>query len=246
MRTVEINQFWNPDIRVVGSEKTPIIVVDDPIVATDSLRESAAQNKHFHVHRNDGYPGVRTTLPNDYVDRLLPSLISLLREVYEIPNSYEHQLVHRLFSLITTPPEDLAILQRVPHFDALTGWYFATVHYLNSGSYAGTGIFRHRPTGFERITQDRYSDYVQAAESHMKANGPPAAEYISSTNDHYELIEEIGYKANRLLIYPGNLLHSTLIRSGTDIDWNPNTGRLTANIFINFVEPGRRDRAEEA
>ena len=238
MSEFEVNDRVSPDIRIVGNERTPVIVVDDPIVATDALKELAVQDKHFHVHRHDGYPGVRTELPGDYVDALAPLLTSLLRDVYEIPDSHEYKLIHRLYSLITTPPEDLGILQRVPHFDALTGWYFATVHYLNSGSYAGTGIFRHRPTGFERITEDRYPDYVQAAEAYMKANGPPAAEYMASTNDHYELIEEIEYRPNRLLIYPSNLLHSSLIRSSRNIDWNPSTGRLTANIFINFVESG--------
>lgn len=169
---------------------------------------------------------------------MLPPLLSLLREVYDIPPRFEHQLIHRLFSLITTPPEDLGILQRVPHFDTLNRWYFATVHYLNPGSYAGTGIFRHRPTGFERISNERYPDYVAAAEAQMKANGLPAAKYIDSSTDHYELIEEIEYRPNRLVIYPGNLLHSGLVQPDRDIGWDPRTGRLTANLFIDFVEPG--------
>ena len=155
------------------------------------------------------YPGIRTSLPDDYVEILLPALLPLLREIYAIPDAFEHELIRGQFSLITTPPEDLGVLQRVPHIDDMKSRYFATVHYLNAGTYAGTGIFRHRPTGFERISDERYPDFVAAAEAYIKANGLPAAGYIDASTDHFELIEEIEYKTNRLLIYPGNLLFCT-------------------------------------
>jgi hypothetical protein len=238
MPGIELNEHRSTDIRIVGNEQTPVIVIDEPIVATEALQEAASQDGSFHVDRRFAYPGVRTRLPDDYVDMLLPSLLSLLREVYEIPASLEHQLIHRLFSLITTPPEDLGVLQRVPHFDTLNPWYLATVHYLNPGTYAGTGIFRHQPTGFERISNERYQDYVAAAEAHMKVHGLPAAKYIDESTDHYELIEELEYRPNRMVIYPGNLLHSGLVQPERDIGWDPRTGRLTANLFIDFAEPG--------
>lgn len=238
MTGIELNKHRSPDIRIVGNERTPVIVIDEPVVATEALKEAASQDRGFHVDRGFAYPGVRTRLPDDYVDTLLPPLLSLLREIYEIPDSLEHQVIHRLFSLITTPPEDLGVLQRIPHFDTLNRWYFATVHYLNPGTYGGTGIFRHRPTGFERISNNRYQDYVAAAEAHMKANGLPDAKYIDTSTDHYELIEELDYRPNRMVVYPGNLLHSGLVQPDRDIGWDAKTGRLTANMFIDFVEPG--------
>lgn len=42
---------------------------------------------------------------------------------------------------------------------------------------------------------------------------------------------KIDYRPNRLLIYPGTLLHSGLIDAGTDLDTSPLSGRLTVNIF---------------
>jgi hypothetical protein len=48
------------------------------------------------------------------------------------------------------------------------------------------------------------------------------------------LYHQIEYRPNRLVIYPGNLLHSTIVNPQTDIDANPSSGRLTTNIFINF------------
>ena len=69
-------------------------------------------------------------------------------------------------------------------------------------------------------------------------HGLPDAGYIQASTDHYELIEEIEYQQNRLIVYPGNLLHSGLIQAGRDVSWDPSVGRLTANLFIDFVEPG--------
>jgi hypothetical protein len=236
MTEIAVNKHQDPEIRSVGNERTPLIVIDRPLVATEPMIQAATQQSGFHLDRRFAYPGIRARLPDDYVEALLPILIPLLREVYEIPAEYEYRLIHRLFSLITTPPEDLGVLQRVPHFDTLNPYYFATVHYLSAGTYAGTGIFRHRPTGFERISDARYQSYVQAAESHMKTHGLPAAEYITSSTDHYEFIDEIEYATNRMVIYPGNLLHSGLVCPDRDINPDPAKGRLTANLFIDFCE----------
>ena len=236
MTDIVLNKHRSPNIRLVGNEQTPVIVIDQPIVATEPLIRAAAQHPNFHLDRRFAYPGIRAQLPDDYVETLLPVLIPLLQEVYEIPAEYEYKLIHRLFSLITTQPEDLGVLQRVPHFDTLSTYYFATVHYLSPGAHAGTGIFRHRPTGFERVSDARYQSYVEAAETHMKSHGLPAPGYITSSTDHYELIDQFEYAPNRMVVYPGNLLHSGLIRPDRDINPDPSRGRLTANLFIDFVE----------
>lgn len=223
------------EIRIVGHERTPVIIIDQAIAAPEALIDAARQTAEFDVDPRFAYPGVRAELPDDYVDAMLPALLVLLRGVYAIPSELEHQLIHRVFSLVSTPPEDLALLQRVPHFDTLHQFYFATVHYLSPGTYAGTGLFRHRPTGFERLSEGRYPTYVQSAQAHMRAKGAPNAQYISSTTDHYEMIEEIEYRPNRMLVYPGSLLHSGLIQPDRDISDDPAKGRLTANLFINFA-----------
>lgn len=235
MSGVEQKQSPDTQIRMVGDERTPIIIIDQAIAAPEALIDAARHTAKFDVDARFAYPGVRADLPDDYVDALLPAVLTLLNEVYAIPSGLEPELIHRLFSLISTPPEDLALLQRIPHFDTLNRFYFASVHYLNPGIYAGTGLFRHRPTGFERIFDDRYSTYVQSAQAYMRANGSPTAQYINSTTDHYEMIEEIEYRPNRLVIYPGNLLHSGLIQPDRDVSADPVKGRLTANLFINFA-----------
>jgi len=240
MIDLELNTPWRPEIRIVGDEQTPVIVIDEPIVDAKPLIDYASQHARFAEDSGFAYPGIRTNLPVEYAKTLVPELIKLIMEVYAPPANYQRHLVHQLFSLITRQPNELRSLQRVPHFDNHSPFYFATVHYLNPGEYAGTGIFRHRPTGYERIPEERYPSYMQAAEAHIKAHGLPAEKYINASDDHFELIAEIEYKPNRLIMYPGNVLHSGLIDPQRDISGDPSTGRLTANLFLYFAEPARR------
>lgn len=237
MLDISVNKPLRPDVRIVGNEKTPVVVIDDPVPSTAALVDHAVANARFDSDGRFAYPGIRAELPAAYVDAIVPELVTVIRDVYDPPARLEVQLVHRLYSLITRQPEELAPLQRVPHFDNHSSYYFATVHYLNPGNYAGTGIFRHRPTGYERVPQNRYPSYVRAAEAHIAANGPPAAKYINASDDHFELIAELEYRPNRLILYPGNLLHSGLIQPERDITGDPATGRLTANLFLYFSEP---------
>lgn len=139
-----------------------------------------------------------------------------------------------MYSLITTKPEDLAPLQRVPHTDSRHPYYFATVHYLSQGEHAGTGFFRHRPTGYERLSEERYPQFIKAASAHLETTGLPAEKYIDRSDDHFELVGEVEHRQNRLIVYPGNLLHSGLIKPDVDINEDPARGRLTANLFLYF------------
>jgi len=237
MLEINVNKPLRPDVRIIGNEKTPVVVIDDPIPSTAGLVDHACAHARFDSDGRFAYPGIRAELPREYVEAITPELVAVIRDVYKPPPRLEFQLVHQLFSLITQPPGELAPLQRVPHFDNHSPYYFATVHYLNPGNYAGTGMFRHRPTGYERIPQNRYPSYVKAAEAHIRAHGPPAAKYINASDDHFELIAELEYRPNRLIMYPGNMLHSGLIEPERDITGDPATGRLTANLFLYFSEP---------
>lgn len=236
MFDIQVNTPFRPDIRIVGEEQTPVVVIDDPIQSTDALIHYASRQARFDDSSQAGYPGIRAQLPAEYAEALVPGLLDVISELYKPPPSHERYLIHQFFSLVTRQPQELRPLQRVPHFDTHSPFYFATVHYLNPGEYAGTGIFRHRPTGYERIPEERYPAYAQAAEAHVTAHGLPAEKYINASDDHFELIAEIEYRPNRLIMYPGNLLHSGLIQPDRDISADPVNGRLTANLFLYYTE----------
>ena len=238
MLSVDLNPGCRKDIRVVGDEKTPIVVLDDLLDSVDAIRDYAAKNAEFMPDKHFAYPGIRAELPDPYVNAIAPQLAGLLAHTYEVPRGFQFELIHRVFSLITTPPEDLAVPQRIPHTDTRLPFYFATVHYLNPGNHSGTGFFRHRPTGFERISEERYPDLLQTGTEHMQTEGMPAQKYIDGSDDHFELIAEVEHRPNRLIAYPGNLLHSGLIRPDVDITPDPSAGRLTANLFLHFAAGG--------
>lgn len=219
---------------VVGNERTPVVIVDDVLASTAPLIDYASRTAVFSRSGSSGYPGVRAPLPDAYARLLLPRLKETMASVYGLKSHTDCELIHELFSLVCVPPQELHMLQRVPHFDSHNPFYFATVHYLNARPHGGTGLFRHRPTGFESITEARYPLFTSAAEAHVRSHGPPAGRYINGSDEHFEMIAELEYRPNRLVLYPGYLLHSGLIDAGRDLSDQPDEGRLTANLFALF------------
>lgn len=237
MVSIELNRDHRLEVLHVGDEKTPVVVVDDVVTAPGKLIDYAVHHAEFSEEGIQAYPGVRARLPGTYADAMKPLLRRLVNEHFTSLEGRDLSVVQALFSLVTRQPEDLALLQRLPHFDDHSPYYFATVHYLNPGDFAGTGIFSHRPTGFESITKQRYATFVRAAENHFRHHGTPPARYIDKSDDHFELIRELEYRPNRLVMYPGYLLHSGLINAHRDISADPARGRLTANLFVMPASP---------
>jgi hypothetical protein len=232
MLTIGLNPHRRLEILHVGDEETPVIIVDDVVESPDELIAYAVHHAEFSDTGVQGYPGIRAKLPDSYVVAVKPLLHQLVSEQYTPLDGHDLRVVQQLFSLVTRPPENLELLQRVPHYDDHSPYYFATVHYLNHGNFAGTGIFRHRPTGFESITRARHDIFLREAREHIRRHGMPAASYINTSDDHFELIRELEYRPNRLVMYPGYLLHSGLIDPLRDISADPARGRLTANLFF--------------
>jgi len=231
--SIRTNPKSSPQVFAVGEERTPVIILDDFALDTGDVIRYAVQSASFAPDEAYVYPGVRARPPKQYIQEIVRALGPLLGQVYSIPAGLG-LAVNAYYSLVATPPEKLQVLQRVPHFDSTTRYFYAVTHYLNPGDFGGTGLFRHTPTGFENVTEDRLQAYAQAGDSYLRAHGDPPAEYIRATDDHYELFEAIDYRPNRLIAYPGSLLHSGLIDPDRDINPDPGTGRLTANFFMRF------------
>jgi hypothetical protein len=219
----------------VGEDKTPVIVIDEFSVNTDDIVEHACKNLPFNKRDNTHYPGIRAPLPKDYVINVLQAVYQEICRIYNVPTNLQLRPQEIYFSLITQKPESLSLLQRMPHFDTSRPFYFAVLHYLNDGNHGNTGLFRHIPSGLEKIENHNVEAYLTSAQNFIDTRGEPPQEYCTQSNEHFELYQQIEYKPNRLVIYPGQLLHSIIILPEHDIDPNPSTGRLTANIFIEFT-----------
>lgn len=234
MQSPKINNNYSCRIIRVGLEKTPVMIIDDFISDLRGVIEYACLQSKFSPDEKTAYPGVRSQLTQAYVDATLSEIIPMVYEEYAVTDSAHPQVTNAFYSLLSKPETELAVLQCVPHFDSRSSRYFATIHYLNTGDFGGTGFYRHRPSGFERVTEQRFPEYVKMAERFIAKNGLPEKNYINGSTKHFELIECVDYKPNRLVLYPGNLLHSGLVIPNRDINSDPNSGRLTANIFLDF------------
>ena len=232
--SVEVNPKASLEVLNVGEEKTPVIIIDDFALDTGDIIEYACRSVDYGPDSTSAYPGIRGTLPRSYVREVLNKIYRLLFQVYSVSDKLGMRTVNTVYSLISTPVDELARAQCVPHFDSNGPLYLAVLHYLNPGNFCATGLFRHKPTGFEQITDPRLAEFIQSSKAFIETNGKPPQNYINTSTDHYELYYRIEYKPNRLVVYPGCLLHSGLVDPTRDINPDPGSGRLTANIFVDF------------
>lgn len=224
----------------VGTEHTPVLVVDHLLAEPQQLLEAACRREF--VANSPYYPGVRAEAPAAYRQFLLSVLEAKLIAFFQLPATrLQFSVCH--FSLITTPPPQLKLLQRIPHFDTTAPHALAAVHYLfqpgasPQNNTSGTAFYRHRNTGFECITPERELAYYRSLES--ENNGPNLPKisdgYIQGSS---ALFEQIGAQQgvyNRIIFYPRNLLHTGIVTRHTPLSADPRIGRLTISSFIDGV-----------
>ncbi|GLX86804.1 hypothetical protein tloyanaT_30570 [Thalassotalea loyana] len=217
-------------IEHVGIEQTPIVIIDNfPIQPAQPMSIDG-----FSPDEHSYYPGLRKILPKDYVIKTLQSVYMALYDIYQIPKHKQLKVLDTYYSMITKQEHELSLLQRLPHFDSTHDHYFALLHYLNENSHGGTGLFRHKATNFESITAQRIDEYLALCQAEIDQQGEPKQGYPNESTNQFECYHRIAYRPNRVAIYPGKLLHSTLVNPQTDISNQLQEARLTSNIFIEF------------
>lgn len=222
-----------PVIERIGIEETPILILDDFDMFTAPLQAAAARAS-FAPDTKTYYPGVRAPMPGNVPIAILKGIYRQMYPLFAIPRELRLKPRDANFSLIANAPEVLSDLQRIPHFDTSNPYFFALLVYLNPGPHGGTGFFRHRSTGFERVDDERTETYFSTADQFLQQQGGPSDGYVTESRDDFELFHKVEHRQHRLVIYPGNILHSILVDEQSDIDPSPETGRLTANLFFEF------------
>lgn len=193
--------------------------------------------KRYAVERNDFepadnyYPGIRMPVPLIYTAALAKNLSYYFENFFGVDPRSAKKAVSR-FSIVTFQPDELSLLQRIPHFDAASRKGIAAIHYLADDDTSGTAFYRHRKLGYEYVDTDRYDTYMQCVKTQFAENLPPG--YICGSTDEYEMIGSFPEKYNHLLMYRGSSLHSGIIPETYAFDPNPSTGRLTITSFYEF------------
>ena len=207
----------------------PVLVVDNYVADLDAI-VSRARALAPYPQATGPYPGERhfitpaDGLMADYIGPMLDTLAPMISDAF---NADILGAISASLSKVTTPPEKLTRFQSHPHFDDTSGKMIAILHYLTPTM--GTALYRHRATGFERITEDRL-DYYFKSIAHLGAR----EHYICGSNDEYEMTAAITGHRGRIAVYPSNALHSGMITPDhfTDVGCRE---RLTSNVFIRLA-----------
>jgi hypothetical protein len=227
---VELHPYIALNVLTIGAEKAPLLVIDN-VTDADALVAMAATQRFSAVTRY--YPGIRAPAPVEYPQFVARHLAKTFARYFQLQGTaLRFTMCH--YSLVTTPPESLAPLQRIPHVDSLGKDGLATIHYLFKKSLGGTAFYRHRSTEFESVDESRQVAYFKALESETRGPDSPGAEYINGDTALFEQIARQDGVYNRMLVYRRNSLHSGCIGRDFVPDTNPLTGRLSINSFIDL------------
>lgn len=214
---------------VIGEEKAPLLVLDNVVNDPEALVANATTLKYEPPRM--AYPGIRALAPKEYQEFLLRQMMPEIIKYFDLGRpALRLSMCH--YSLVTTSPEKLNLVQRIPHVDSFDSNGLATIHYLFRESMGGTAFYRHRKTGYEVIDESRKMEYITSLEAEMQGSTLPPAQYINGDTPLFEQIGKQEGLYNRLLIYRRNSLHSGCIDKNFIPDSNPLTGRLSINSFI--------------
>lgn len=221
----------SPRVLSLGASGSPLLVVDGATGDAPHVVRIASALAPFPPARGNQYPGLRRFIgPGDaaaagYARALLRALAPAINAAFGVDG---FDLLDASFSLVTVRPEALAPVQRAPHFDSVDPLHLAVLHYLSGTDGGGTAFFRQRATGIERVTAANNRAFVAAA----RAEAAGWRGYIAGSNASFERIGAVAAEPDRVIVYPGGLLHSGTIPPDTAFSAAPADGRLTANFFV--------------
>ena len=216
----------------VGNEQQEVLVVDNFLKGALALKERAVHENDF-ARADSFYPGVRMQVPQEYTIAIIKNLGFFVEQFFQLDVRQIKSAVST-FSIVTTAPNDLDLLQRIPHFDSPSRKGLAVVHYLQSLPSMGTSLYRHKPTNFEYVDEQRYSSYTAKIQERFPTEDTYPEGYINGSTDQFEEIASFDAVFNRLLMYRGTSLHSGKIGKDYNFDPSPATGRLTLTSFFEF------------
>ena len=203
-----------------------VYVVDDFLANPEALLDYARTKAYFGKVGADrtAYPGVRDRLPSAY-ERALAQVIEL------VLGDSKPTIYRCMLSLTTLNEEQLHAAQKIPHVDAVNNEQYAAVHYLCDAPHGGTAIYRYLPRNMVRIrNSDRHviNEMIQTAHDHPEEHDG----YLKGNTRFYRQELVVEAKFNRLVLYPGNLLHCALLTHQASLSADVAAGRLSVASFF--------------
>lgn len=223
-----VEHYDGYSVHRVGGEREPLVVIDN--FFSDPARLVSFASQQTYVSTPNGYPGVRAGAPSQYLMEKSELLRKILAKVFGFTRRAD--LMQCDYSLVTTQPEHLHPIQRMPHYDGCEAHKIALLHYLCGPEKGGTSHYRHVSTGYETVGVDRRDKYLEAIDAEEKQDGLPPQAYFDGTHPRFERIARTEAKFNRMIMYKGLTLHSGDIPEDFGFASDVHDGRLTVNSFF--------------
>ncbi|MCJ8320266.1 MAG: DUF6445 family protein [Colwellia sp.] len=229
----KVNDELKFDVSYLGNEKTPVVIIDNFCQSPEDIVLFAKKNSQLipAEKKTNFYPGVISELTNNYNDNMYAALKPIIKKVYRLPVAYPSWLESN-FAMISFSPEELNQNQRIPHYDTEGPGQLAILLYLCHPPHQGTALYRHNETGFESIQPKRKEEYWSSINPKLSANFYPNS-YVNEGNNDFKQIAKVDLAFNRMVIYPSQTLHSSLIIPEL-LSENIDEGRLTLRSFISY------------
>lgn len=225
-----------PEVQSVQIGGQQLVFIDDFLEDPQALVDAACAARFEPcpgAEEGKGYPGLRAAAPAAYADLLAELAEPLIRLNFQVPDALAIRRSTDSFSLTTVAPARLGPLQCTPHFDASTPHHMAVLLFLCDERHGGTGFYRHRATGLQRITADTREPYLDRYYAEINERRP-LPRYFDAGDERFEFLGLFPARFNRLVVYLGSLLHSACINPRISLSADPRRGRLTVNSFYDF------------
>lgn len=220
-------------LRAIGAEKAPLLTIDNGFEDAGRIAALARTLDFKPVEgRGNHFPGVRAPMPLAYA-QAMTSLLRPSLSAFGIDPSTDPKVTLNTAQMVTAGAEELALPQKVPHFDTFDTRQIAMLHYLTDEDHGGTDFYRHCSTGFERISEERFRPYTQTLVQEIQ-RGPQPTGYMRGSDERFELIAQADPAFGRIIAYFSNNLHSGHIASDGPFTEHPGEGRLMATVFLHF------------
>lgn len=250
MQRYVLNDGVKVDVLQPGLENAPVIIIEGALQNIQELIDyactkspQAISKKEFPAHNaklaefafHSGralYPGVCRPTPQAYREFIFREVMPLVADIYKLS---QHKLssLSSDYSIVSSPPSELQLKQRIPHHDGSNHQEIAMIHFLCDERLGGTSLYRHRKTGFEFISQARKDHYLSVLDEQLThADELDHQHYINGSSKLFERYFQCSAGMDKLFIYPCPLLHSGDISKDYLVADSPRDARLTITNFL--------------
>jgi hypothetical protein len=219
--------------RIAIGPRHDCFVIDDALLEPERWVEYAtAHRDEFAELERNAYPGIELPLPEPAEAQLEAFFALHLRRRLGARRTLRRMA--RL-SLATTAPDRLAPRQcfcHADHLDVPPGHAIAaSVLYLfRDPALGGTGFYMPKKPPGEIARLVRAATEWPAERFHGETG--IARGYMTDTNAWFHKVLAVEPRWNRMVVYPGTVLHSADIASPQLLSADPRLGRLTINGFF--------------